>query len=487
MTDTSVLEDSVIAYHESLALFSRSVQDVGIRRVTPISHPPSCEFSNNLLKFDVKSSGSSYIDLSKTFLRITVKITHQDNSSIPEIERHPEKPGYRLKRTTAHVSPSASGSNDGEKEKESSESQQVLGIVSVENNFCHSIFERVDVWLQETLATNSEDVYPFLAYFKAIQASPEEKRSSLQMQMYFENEQEVHPDAGVNWVGSEDLTFQKRAAIFSGSREVMMTARLASDVFSVDRLLPHGVGLKIVLYPHRAPFCLVSPDLKPVPDFKVVITSAVLEVATVEVSPEIVAAHDHVLLNQAAYFPFIKNDIRLIDVPQGAYSVEIPNPYQGRVPSELVVGIIDSKARHGDYQMSSLRFERCNLRLIQCLVDNQHLGHSPINVRYGASELESSYQQGYASLQGMGKIDNVVPFSMTTYFNKLPLYRFVSQGDETSSGVGQPGAVLPLRRTGNLKVVLQFDRALDDPKTVIMFGQFASGFKITSNRDVLMM
>lgn len=500
MTETSVLGDSVIAYSENLAIFGRVVQDVSIRKVTPISHSPSCEFSNNLLKFDVKSSGSSYIDLSKTMLRISGRIMLENNGSITEIERIPDKPGYRMKIPTNKPPSSASGSatdNDGEKAAEGSVSDKAGGqaqsqgtpqIVSPENNFLNTAFERIDVWLGDELVSHSQDNYAYLSYFKAIQASPEEKRSALQMQMYFESEDEVHPDSGVNWTGSEDITFQKRAAIFGGSREVTMTGRLASDVFSVERLLPHGVGLKIVLYPHKPQFCLVSPDLQPPPAFKFVITRATLLVATVEVSPEIVAAHDQVLLNQNAYFPYKSTDIRMVDVPQGAFSVEIPNPFNGRQPSELVVGIVDSQARHGHYGMSSLRFERCNLRLIQCVVDNQHLGHSPIHVRYGETELESSFQEGYNSLRGFGMIPNAMPFSMNTYFNKLALYRFVSQGDEAAgSGFGEPGQVLPLRRTGNVKLVLQFEQALDTPKTVIMYGQFASGFKITSNRDVLLM
>ena len=498
MADTSFLQDSVVAYPQSLGLFGRPVQSVGIRKVLPIPHNPTGEFSNhNVIKFDVKSAGSSYIDLSKTMVRITGKIVRGDNASISEIGRRRDGSGYRMKISPKKPHTSGDGkkevggtsSEGGEHEDDGSDSGTTPQIIAPENNFLHTAFERVDIWIQDQLVTSSNDLYPYLAYHKAIQAPASEKHTSLQMQMFFEpSDDDLPPENDADWVYSRDKNFQRRAAKYGGSREVTLMGRLASDIFSVDRLLPHGVGFKIAMYPHRGAFCLLSPDIQPPPDFKFVVTNATLLVAFVHIAPEIIAAHDTLLKEgHEAFFPFTKTDIRLVDVPQGSYSVEIPNPYNGRQPAELVVGIIDSRARHGDYGMSALQFERCDLKLIQCLVDNQHLGNSPINMRYGNTYIDSEFTQAYETLRGFGGNTDVMPFSMNTYFNKLPLYRFVSQGDEESSWVGQPGSVLPLRRNGNVKLVLQFGQALKTPKTVVMFGQFPGGFKLTSNRDVLLM
>ena len=275
MTDTRLLRDSIIAYPDSLALFSRPIQQVGIRKVKMISHNPVNEFSTqNIIRFDVKSAGLSYIDLSKTLLKLKVKIVKGNNASIPAVEKRRDGKGYALKPSF-------------DKEKKSTEEDTEPApdvtpeIVAPQNNFMHSLLQRVDVWLQQTLMTGCHDNYAYLAYFKALQATPEQKKSVLQMQMYFENDGEVTDNVG--WITSRDLTLHKRAALFAGSREVTMIGKLASSVFEVDRLLPQGTGLEIALYPHKGPFCLLSPDIQPVPDFKVVITEAVLEVATVEV------------------------------------------------------------------------------------------------------------------------------------------------------------------------------------------------------------
>lgn len=278
MAETRLLSDSLIGYPQSLALFSKPLQQVGIRNLKMIQHHPINSFdTQNVIKFDVKSAGLSYIDLSKTLLKLKVKILKGDNSKIPELEVFED--GYRFKRPEASPSPPK---DTGEKNESAGENNEpptasTPVIVAPENNFLHTILQRVDCWLQQTLMSDSDENYPYLAYFKALQAAPEQKKSTLQMQMYFENK------GGSSWVSDFDPTLQKRAALFAGSREVTMVGKLASAVFDIGRLLPQNTGLQLALYPHKGPFCLLSPDLLPTPDFKVVITEAILEVATVEV------------------------------------------------------------------------------------------------------------------------------------------------------------------------------------------------------------
>lgn len=188
----------------------------------------------------------------------------------------------------------------------------------------------------------------------------------------------------------------------------------------------------------------------------------------------------------ALYF-MPKTDIKCFSIPQGSYSADIVNPFNGRIPSQLVCGIVDTRSYHGDYSMSCLKFEHCCLRAIKCLVDGSHLGQSPIYTRYGDSEIESDFVQAYNSLKGFGGVPNCVPFSMTHYYKRTALYRFLSEEEDSMFGFGSNSGtdILPLRREGNLKLTLQFDQALKEPKTVMLFGQFSSGFKVTSNREVL--
>ena len=515
MTDTKVLANSVIGYPESLGLFSRPLQNLGIRHTKRVEYLPVNDMTaQSVIIFEVKSSGASYIDLSKTLLRVTAKIVNADGSTVKDfVEAVKQSKSEQAKKSKVNNSDTATsgsaasasataaddsvtnkgsstsstsdgvsgtqGTGEGSKEEDQ---EELPGIVAPCQNFMHAIFERVDVMLQNNLVTDSEVTYGYTAFFKALQASPEQKKSIMQMQMYFENENETSDEYPANWTMSEDPNFRKRGKIFAKSREVTMCGKIASSIFDVERLLIYGVPLKIVLYPSQPDFCLISPDTNPRPDFKVVITKAVLEVTHVDVAPEILAAHTEILKTEPCLYPFTKTETKLFAIAQNSYSAEINSPYDGRVPSQLIMGLCDAESVHGSYNKDCFKFEHCNLRSIQCIVDGSDVGQSPIYTKYGDTAFESSYIEGYNSLRGFGGIQNIAPFGLFAYHNGLTLYRFVIE--EQESGTVSQGDVIPLQRTGNIRLKLQFDKPLKNPKTLIVFGLFASGFKIDRNRAV---
>lgn len=293
MSEASFLDDSVIGYPDNLALFARPIQNVGIRKLRRVAHSAlGGNVSNSkVIKFEVQNSGLNYIDLSKTLLKISAKITNGDGSNIPDVERNSAGEGFRFKQTKAKESITTS-----EEEAESVDSAvtkptntsntdrktSTQPIICPLQNTMHSLFQRVDVQLQDCVVTDSNENYAHLAYMKALQTSNDHK-NSLQLQMYFENEDSEDTES-VNWLLSKNVGFQKRAAAFGGSKTVTMVGRIASPIFDVERLIPNNVRLGVTLHLHESTFSLLSPDIQPPPDFKIVVTDAILEVAMVEVT-----------------------------------------------------------------------------------------------------------------------------------------------------------------------------------------------------------
>ena len=78
-----VLTDSVIGYPQSLAIFSKAVQNVGIRKYRTIEYYPVNDFTTQgVIQFMINGNGASYIDLSRTLLNIKCKIVRRDGSNI---------------------------------------------------------------------------------------------------------------------------------------------------------------------------------------------------------------------------------------------------------------------------------------------------------------------------------------------------------------------------------------------------------------------
>ena len=80
-----VLSDSIIGYPESLAIFSKPVQNIGVKKYRCINYYPVNDFTTQgVVQFHVSGNGSSYIDLSKTLLNIRCRIVKRDGTSIKE-------------------------------------------------------------------------------------------------------------------------------------------------------------------------------------------------------------------------------------------------------------------------------------------------------------------------------------------------------------------------------------------------------------------
>ena len=259
-----------------------------------------------------------------------------------------------------------------------------------------------------------------------------------------------------------------------------MCGKLACDAFEIDRLVPNGVLLQLTLYPNTPEFCLMTPDIVPIPDYKVVITKASLHIWHAEISPEIIATHSEILVSEPALFPYTKTEIKKFTLSQGVFGAELNNPFESRLPSELVIGMVSGEASHGDFQADPFLFEHNNLNFIQVTCDGEDLNNSPIMTKYSQTPEESLYMDAYKTLCGVDGRPGENPISRRDFFHGYTLYRFVVEHEDTTNS----SDVVPLRRTGNVRISMKFDKQLDQTKTVIIFAKFPAGFKIDKNRGV---
>ena len=78
-----VLKDSVVGYPESLAIFDKPIQNIGIRQVRNVNYYPVNDFtSQGVIQFSIPGTGNNYLDLSRTYLNIRCKILKKDNSRL---------------------------------------------------------------------------------------------------------------------------------------------------------------------------------------------------------------------------------------------------------------------------------------------------------------------------------------------------------------------------------------------------------------------
>lgn len=476
----AVLADSYVGYSEDLAIFEKPIQNVGVKRTHTTTYYPINDYSNQgVIQFNIPNNGAPYLDLRSVVLNVTCKIVGR-NDEIIILPKALTTPAPAASADSADSAVPGRGSGGaGSDTSKKTEAGKVEALVGVVNNFMHSMFSRIDVALQNKVLTHSDQSYPYLAYLKALLYTPEEvKNGTLQTSMYYKD---TPGEMGsVNWWSSDNEGFKKRSKMFSTSKEVDMCGHLYSDVLEINRYIPSGVPLSITMYPSTPEFSLLCPNNE-TGKYKIIITKASLDVSMIDVEPVISVAHAELLKTKPAVFPYIKTEVKKFTLARGVFSGEVNDPFNGRVPAEMICGLVSDSANHGTLTENPFLFDHCNLNFIQVTVDGQDLSQGPIQPRYAEDEnLNSMYMDAYKTLRGVGGDDDITPVSRSEYPEGYCLYRFFAEPTH-------PGAnddIIPLKRSGNMRVSVKFEKQLSRPMTLIIFAKFPAALKIDKNRAV---
>ena len=212
-------------------------------------HPLSSLSPGAPIEFAISGATSEYLDLSNTYLHVRAKITKAD--------------GFNLDAGTD---------------------------VAPVNNWLHSLFSQVDISLNDTLVTSSENTYPFRAYIETIlNFGREAKTSHLTSALYYRDSSDHMDDTQ----GDDNLGLKARRTLSARSRELDMMGRLHTDIMHQERYLINGVDVKIRLIPSKSTFHLIAHHAAA--GYNSVITHASLFVRKVKLNPAVALAHEKAL------------------------------------------------------------------------------------------------------------------------------------------------------------------------------------------------
>ncbi|XP_045158110.1 uncharacterized protein F54H12.2-like [Mercenaria mercenaria] len=150
-----------------------------------------------------------------------------------------------------------------------------------------------------------------------------------------------------------------------GSKIVEMEGPLHIDLFQQPKLLINGVSVGIKL--HRDTFTLITDALSP--DFRVKIVDAHFRLCIQRLSSCVLVAHDRLIQDTPASYPYLRTDIKTTSIASGQFSYSADDIFQGLVPSKLIVGLVPSAAFNGDYTQNPFNLKHYNCSSIGLYVD----------------------------------------------------------------------------------------------------------------------
>ena len=234
-----------------LDLFTTPMTQTSIESGTWAEFNPTSAISDSMpIEFDINGAKTSYIDLAQTQLVVRAQLLKGDGTAIDN---------------TTHVSPC--------------------------NLFLHSLFSEIDVKLNGTLITSSNNTYPYRAYIETLLSyGRDAKKSQLTSAMYYKDEggnvgfEEGDPHAAA----ATNKGSVKRNSFFRNGEIVPMQGPIHLDLMFQDRYLPSDVGMQLRFVRSKDAFSLMSDAANPA--FRVKIHECKLLIRKVNISPSVFIA-----------------------------------------------------------------------------------------------------------------------------------------------------------------------------------------------------
>ena len=284
----------------------------------------SVENPNSAITFLIAGT-DEYIDLSKTILTVTGKITKKDGTT-------------KL------------GGND-------------QSNVQPVNNFLHSLFRQVDVYLNGKQVTPAMGTYAYRSYIETLlNYDVSAKQSQFSSALYYKDtagqmdkvgalastktfNYRTAQGSGSSTDASDKLYvpesgnvgFAKRHQFIKGGNRFVLSGPIFSDIFMTDRLLLNMMDLKVVLNRSSDAFSLMEIGNNPAIEPKVQLTDVVLKVRKIKVDQSVSDGVERMLKQTPALYPIRRVECKILTIPANLPNVRQDNIFSGIIPNSFVV------------------------------------------------------------------------------------------------------------------------------------------------------
>ena len=434
----------------------------------------SVENANSASTFLIAGT-DEYIDLSKTILMVTGKITKKDGTS-------------KL---------------DGNDQSN----------VAPVNNFLHSLFRQVDVYLNGKQVTPAMGTYAYRSYIETLlNYDVSAKQSQFSSALYYKDTPGQMDKVGalassktLNYKNASDASasdklyvpdsgnvgFAKRHQFIKNGNRFVLSGPIFSDIFMTDRLLLNMMDLKVVLNRSSDAFSLMDlndPAIEP----KVQLSDVVLKVRKVKVDQSISDGVERMLKQTPALYPIRRVECKILTIPANLPNVRQDNIFSGIIPNSFVVGLVHVDATTGEYDKNPYNFQHFGVTSVSLTANGQEIPFKLLTLKYPeddngkidpAKDTELDFDEAYNTLfSGTGKIYSNAGLDITRedYPGGYALYAFDLTPDMCKSA-DYFNAV----QRGTLTLALTFGTSHKHAIGMVCYGDFENIIRIDSERNAI--
>lgn len=384
------------------------------------------------IEFQVPGTGDDYIDLSHTLLQIKAKVLNDDSTSLPA--------------TT---------------------------IVAPVNNWLHSIFSQLDIYLNQKLISPPNNTYAYRAYLETLlNYGPAAKKTHLTCGLWYEDTTNK-----MDSLDDSNEGFKKRLQFVKESKEVEMIGHLHGDIFNQEKFLINGVELQVKLVRSKEGFNLMSSmtDAK----FKVNIIEASLIVRRVRINPTVLLAHQKVLATTTAKYPIARAEVKVLTIPSGVQGKTLDNIFLGQIPKRCIIGFVNNVAFNGNLSMNPFNFQNYNINSFSLYVDGQQIPSKTLQPSFNNNVYTTLYHTLFSGT-GIHFLNEGNSISREDYPNGYCLMAFDLSPDLSANSHTHWNLI----RYGSVRLEVRFESALTSTVNCVVYAEFDNIIEINKNRDI---
>ena len=340
------------------------------------------------------------------------------------------------------------------------------------NNFFHSMFSSIDLYLNNKLVTSNMDTYPYRAYLENLFSfGSDVKQNQLRAGEFW------YQDVTGKFVAWDSAAIKARMAAVEESKPLELMGRLHLDLAMQEKYLPNGIEIRLRLNRASPQFCLMAGE-DPVYSSVVKIDVAKVSVRTVQLLPAITNDLNQAIAQKQAKFPIRRVEVKTFTINTGLRSKIEDHLFQGQLPKRLFIGMVTNEEFNGSYVSNPFRFRPFRLSKLDVSCDGHNIYGRPFEPNFRDDQYLRSYMSLYQALSSQNQVQNC-NISFQDYKDGYCFWGF----DLTPDQGADQSHLHPLK-TGNLRLELQFANALDVTINVIVYAEFDSLIEINGLREV---
>ena len=370
------------------------------------------------------------------------------------------------------------------------------------NNLAHTIIKQIDLRLNGTLISPQSDTYHYKAFLETLlNYTRDEGQTLLRHQGWF-NALDFPPEWTANNTdttsqsgrGHDDyiaLTANQKAALaFSKAEQTMyvdgarhsLVFQPHLEAFHTGHILVPGVEIKMKFHFNSPNLFLNGTGL----------AGRLLEaeiqiqfhLCQLRLNPQVYKSISEKRHNERelAKYPTVRSEIRTFNMMGTLTRFDIPNLFQNRIPDQMIVGLLDSRAFNGETTRDPFCFQKFGLRTIRQMVRGEEYPYETLELNHNNRDRDilGYFRFLQASGRWMKKQSSMVRQDEWGQGRGCTLFMF----DNVANGRADTRTLNP-KQSGDLQLVLEFGAAPNTNITVLVYAEFENLLEIDSNGAVL--